>query len=210
MEVDEGEVVLEDDVVGAVGHFEAAQVVHVGLVPVGLSIVSVTEAAEQGEEACARTAQVVDSIGAAAAKVADGFVHAVRDIDGDEIVGAEAFGEFHGIALVGFDPVPGSGGDEGGGDDFAPHSHLQQPPCDPEAASARFVADVEIGEGAVVAFGDPTDGAFQDMLGGVDFPVKAGLRVAFVFEDGDGCFFFMHIKSEVECAWCVRVRFHLY
>ena len=46
MEVDEGEVVLEDDVVGTVGHLKAAQVVHVRLAPVGLAVVLVAEAAE--------------------------------------------------------------------------------------------------------------------------------------------------------------------
>ena len=61
-----------------------------------------------------------------------------------------------------------------------------------------------------MGFGDSADGAFEGVLGGVDFAVVSGLGVAVGFEDGNGCFFFMHVEAEVECAWCARVRFHSY
>ena len=67
---------------------------------------------------------------------------------------------------------------------------------------------MEIRESAVVAFGDPADGAFKGVLGGVDVAVVAWFGIALRFEDGDESFCFMHIESEVECAWRVRVRFH--
>ena len=62
---------------------------------------------------------------------------------------------------------------------------------------------MEIGELAIVAFGNPADGAFEGVLGGADLAVEAWLRIALRFEDGNGCFFFMDVESEVECAWRV-------
>jgi len=60
------------------------------------------------------------------------------------------FGEFHRVALIGFDPVAGACGDERGGDHIALASHLNQAAGDPETASAGFIANVKIGEFALL------------------------------------------------------------
>jgi len=144
VEVNGGEVVFEDAVVGGVREFESAKVVHVGLGPVGFASVVVTKAPEHGEEAGLGAAEVVDGISTSAAEVANGLVSGVGNVDGDEVVGAEVFGEFHGVAFVGFNAVARFGGDEGRGDDFTADAHLEKAPGDPEAASAGFVAKVEV------------------------------------------------------------------
>ena len=203
MEVDGCDVVFKDAIVGSIGEGEVAEVAQVGLGPVGLAVVVEAETSEQGEEACFGPAKVVDGIGAGAAEVANGFVHGVRDIDGDEVVGAEIFGELHGVAFIGFDSVARFDGDERRGDDFATDAHLQESSGDPEAATAGFVADVKIGEWAVLFFGDAADGSLEGVLGGGDGSVVAGFCVAVTFEDGDDGLFFMNVESEVECLRCV-------
>ena len=200
VEVDGGDVVFEHAVVGGVRELEAAQVVLVALGPVGLAVVAVAEPAQQGEQPGFGAAEVIDGIGAGAAEVADGFVDRVGDVDGDEVVGAEDFGELGGVALVGLDPVAGTRGDQRRGDDIATDAHLQKPPGDPEAASAGLVADVQVGEPAVLLLGDAAHGALQGVLGGGDAAVLARLGVATAFQDGDDGLFFMHIESDVECA----------
>ena len=56
VEVDDCQVVLEHDVVGAVWELEAAQVVHVGLGPVGFAVVAVTEPTQHGQQSRAGAA----------------------------------------------------------------------------------------------------------------------------------------------------------
>ena len=121
-------------------------------------------------------------------------------MDGDEVVGAEHFGELGGVALVGLDAVTGTRGDQGGGDHIATNAHLEKPASDPEAAPAGFIADVKVGELAVLLLGDAPNGTFQGVLGGGNAAVVAGLRVTVALEDGDDGLFFMNVESEVECA----------
>lgn len=99
MEVDGSEVVFEYHIVRGIGKGEMAQIAFVFLGPMGLARVVVAEAAEHGQKACFGTTQIINRIGPGAAEVADGFVDGVRDVDGDEVVGAEAFGQLHGVAV---------------------------------------------------------------------------------------------------------------
>ena len=106
MEVHGGKVVFEDDVVRGIGKGQMAQVAFVFFGPVGLAGVVVAEAAEHGQEAGFGPPQIIDRIGSCPTEVANGFVDGVRDVDRDEIIGAEALGQLHGIAFIRFDPVP--------------------------------------------------------------------------------------------------------
>ena len=174
-----------------------------GFGPVGLAVVVVAEAAQHGEEAGLGAAQVIDGVGASPAKVANGFVHTVGDVDCHEVVGAKVFGELHGVTFVGFDAITGFRGNEGWGDDIAPDPHLVKASGDPETTAAGFVAYVEIGELALLVLGDAPHGPFKGVLGGFNRAVVAGLGIAVRFQDGDDSFFFMNVESEVECLWCV-------
>ena len=164
VEVDGGKVVLENDVVGGIRKGEVTQVAFVTFGPVGLAGVVEAQASEHGEEAGFGTAKVIDGIGAGAAQVADGFVDRVGDVDGDEVIGAEHLGELGGVALVGFDPVSGLGGDEGGSNDVTPDAHLEKASRDPEPAPTGFVANVEVGEFSSLGFGDAADAPLQSVL----------------------------------------------
>ena len=104
---------------------------------------------------------------------------------------------------VGLDPVSGAGRDERGGDDIAAHAHLKESPGNPEPASAGFVANVEVGELAVLAFSDAAHSSLQGVLGGGDAAVVTRLGITIGFEDGDDSFFFMDVESDVEFARCV-------
>ena len=174
-----------------------------GFGPVGLAVVVVAEAAQEGEEPGLGAAEVIDRIGAGTAKIANGLVHAVGNVDGDEVVGAEVFGELHGIAFVGFDAVSGLDGNERGRDDVAFHTHLKETSGDPKSASARFVANVEIREFAILVFGNLAYHLFKSVLCGGDGTVVARFGIAIAFEDGDDSFCFMNVESEVECLRCV-------
>ena len=70
------------------------EVTLMGFGPVGLAVVVVTEAAQEGEKPGLGAAQVVDSIGASAAKIPDGFVGGVGNVDGNEVVGAKFLASF--------------------------------------------------------------------------------------------------------------------
>ncbi len=202
VEVDGGEVVFENPVVGGIREGEMTKVSFVCFGPMGFSVVVVAEASQEGEEAGFGSAEVIDDISAGATEVTNGFVGGVGNIDGNEVVGAEVFGEFHGVAFVGFDAVPGFGGNEGRGDDFTMDAHLKEAPSDPEPATARFVADVEIAELPVLVLGDAPHGPLQGVLGSGDGPVVTGFGFPICFEDGDDGFCFMDVESDVECLRC--------
>ncbi len=89
VEVDGGEVVFEDLVVRGTGEGEVTEVVHVGLRPVGLAGVVVSEATEEGEEASFGASEIVNRVGASPAEVANGFISGIGNVDGDEVIGAE-------------------------------------------------------------------------------------------------------------------------
>lgn len=203
VEVDGGEVVFEDDVVCGVGEGEVTEVAFVGFGPVGFAGVVEAESSKHGEEPGFGSSEVIDGVGAGAAKVADGFVNRVGDVDGDEVIGAKHFGKFGGVTFVGFDPVTGFDGNEGGCDDVASNAHLKETSGNPEAASAGFIADVEIGELEVMTFGNAANGSFESVLGSGNGAVMLGEGLAVGFEGGDDGFCFMDVESEVECLWCV-------
>ena len=193
---------FEDAVVGLVGKSEVTEVALMSFGPVGLAVVVVSQAAKEGEESRFGAAKIVDGIGAGAAKIANSFVNAVRNIDGDEVVGAEIFGELHGIAFICFDAVAGLGGDKRGRDDVTTNAHLKESPGDPKSASARFVANVKIGEFAILALGDSTHRSLQSVLGGGDGTVVTRFGIAVTFENGDDSFCFMNVESDVERLRC--------
>lgn len=203
VEIDGGEVVFENPVVRGVRESEMTEVALMGFGPVGLAVVVVSEATQEGEKPGLGAAQVIDGIGAGTTEVTNGFVGRVGDVDGDEVVGAEVFGELHGVAFVGLDAVTRLGGNERRGDDVTADPHLKEASSDPESATAGLVADVEIAKFPVLVLGDAAHGALQGVLGGGDSPVVSRFGVAIRFQDGDDGFCFMDVESEVECLRCV-------
>jgi hypothetical protein len=129
-------------------------------------------------------------------------VDAVGDIDGNEVIGAKVFGKLHGITFIGLDAVTGFYGDERRCDDIATNPHLQEASRNPKFASARFVANVKVGELAVLFFDDASHRSFKGVLGSGNASVVAGFGITIRFEDCDDSFFFMDVESEVECMRC--------
>ena len=180
-----------------------------GFAPGGSSGIAVAEAAQESLEAVFGAAEVVDGIDPGAAEVADGFVGLVGDVDGGEFAGAQEAGEFDGVFFVGLDLVAGFGGDQGGGDDGAVNLQLKQFSGDPHAAAARFVTDVEVGQGDAPGLGDAAKHLLDARLAGDDAAVAADLALGAGIGDGDGSLFFMDVESDVEFRGRVWVRFHV-
>ncbi len=105
MEVDGSEVVLKNSVVGGIGEPEITEVSFMSFSPVGLAGVVVAEAAKEGEESGFGATEIIDSVGTTSAKIANGFISGVWNIDWDEVIGAEIFGKFHGVAFVCFNAI---------------------------------------------------------------------------------------------------------
>lgn len=105
MKFDGADVVFEHPVVGGIGKGEMAKVALVGLGPMSLSVVVVSEAPKEGKEARFGATEIINCIGAGTAKVADGFVGGVGNVYRDQVVCPEAFGQFHRIPFIGFDSV---------------------------------------------------------------------------------------------------------
>ena len=80
-----------------------AQVTHVGLAPVGLALVAVAVAEQEGFESESATALVINGIGAGTAQIADGLVGGFGDVDTGELAGAQEPGDGAGVALIGFE-----------------------------------------------------------------------------------------------------------
>ena len=112
MKVNGGEIVLENAIVGSTREGEMAQVIHVGLRPVGFTVVVEAQTTKQCEQPGFGSAEIIDCVSASTAQVADGLVRCIGDIDRDKVVGAEVFSELHGITLVGLDTVAGFYWDE--------------------------------------------------------------------------------------------------
>ena len=141
--VDLHDVFFEDDLLDGVGHGDLADVVEVGLGPVGLAGVGHAVAKHEAEELFLGAAARLDGVGAGAAEVADGLVGGGRDVDALEHAGAQQIGEFLGVFLVGLDLVAGLLGDLRGGDDDAVVAELDEPAGEDEAGGTGLVADAQ-------------------------------------------------------------------
>jgi len=201
--IDDAEVVLHDEVVHRVGKLELPQIALVGFGPVGLSRVGVAVVTQEGEEAGLGPAHVPDRIGAGPAKIANGLVGAVGDVDRDEIIGPKSLGKFGGVSLVGLDLVSGFSGDERRGDDIAGNAHLEQAPSDPKSASTGLVADVKVAECELLGLADGPHGFFKSVLGGSKDAELLGIIVALGAEQSGHGLFFMYVESDVEFFRCV-------
>jgi hypothetical protein len=62
---------------------------------------------------------------------------------------------------------------------------------------------MEIGELAVLSFGDLAHNSLKSMLCGGNGSVMAWFGIAITFKDGNDSFCFMDVESEVECLRCV-------
>ena len=96
---------LEDDLLDGVGHGGFADVVEVGLRPVGLAGVGHAVAQHEAEQLLLGAAARLDGVGARAAEVAHGLVGGGRDVDRVELSGAQQAGELLGVFLVTAIPI---------------------------------------------------------------------------------------------------------
>lgn len=142
---------------------------------------------------------IINRIDPSAAKIANGLVGFIGNKDGDKFPGAVKASELDGILFIGFDVIARFGGNERWGDDRARHFHFHEHPCHPHAAAACLVADGKLGDGNFLGSGDLADGAIQGDLSGGHFAVEADFTFRARVSNGDGCLFFMHIETDVEC-----------
>jgi hypothetical protein len=61
------------------------------------------------------------------------------DIDGCQVTRAQQSGQFDGVSPVGFDPIPGLFGDQGGSDDPADMTFVGEIAVEPRATRAGFI-----------------------------------------------------------------------
>ena len=155
-----------------------------GFGPVGFAGVAETETVKHGKQAVFGPAQVVHGIHPGATKVTDRLVGLIRDMHGSEFTGPQQAHELDGVPLVGFAPVAGLAGNEGGSHHRAPHLQTHQHPGNPHAAPAGLIADVDFRHGRTAGFGDLAQRAFESDLGcshlavTADFPVAPGSAMA--------------------------------
>ena len=154
-------------------------------------------AEQEGFEAEAAAAQVVDGIGAGATQIAHGFVGGFRDIDGGQFAGAQEPGDGAGVAFIGFKGRAGLFGDEGGSGDEAGDLELLEAAGDAEAAGAGFVGDLQAGAG--MSFADAAQGDFQAAQIMGDGAEVAELALGTRFSDSDSDGVFVDIETEIEC-----------
>jgi hypothetical protein len=86
-----------------------------------------------------------------------------------------------------------------GDDDRATDIHFREHPRDPHATPAGLVANRDAGNGDGAGLGDAADQPVQGNLGGGHFAVETHFALGAWISGGDGSFFFMDVKSEVEC-----------
>ena len=188
---------FEDGFHRRMGQDQFAQVTHVGLAPVGLALVAVAVAQQEGLEPEAAAALVINGIGAGAAQIADGFIGGFGHIDAGQFAGAQEPSNRAGVAFIGLEGRAGLLGDEGGSGDQAGHLKLLEPPGDAKTAGASLVGNLQECPG--VSFADAAQGHFQaaqvigDGAEEPDLVAEAGRGDS----DGDGVF--VDIEAEIQC-----------
>lgn len=192
------DVFFENQLLDGMGHPGAAQVVHVSLGPVGLSVVSKAVAKHEHAELLLGSRQGLGGVGPGAAQIADGFVTSLGNVDGGEFAGPMKPGQFPGVALVGFDPFTGLFGNLSGPHDDAMIAELKETPGQDETGGTGLVDDgdlifghaelfpdleqasfggkvrpaplaIVLGSGAVVQGGGDNDGVFVDVEPDMEF-----------------------------------------
>jgi hypothetical protein len=167
---------LEHGLLRGGGTDDFAKPPEVGRVPVCPACIPDILPQEKGFEPKLRGLEIVDSIFTRPAQVPNGFIVHLGDVDGSKVARAHQAGQFDGVSPVGFDPIPGLSGNQGGGHDPADIAFFRQVAVEPIATRAGFIDKDE-----VLTFGlqppdeliDVTlsrpDGAEGDDLGAVVF-----------------------------------------
>jgi hypothetical protein len=99
---------------------------------------------EQGFEPKLRGFEIADSIFTCPAQVPNRFIVYLGDVDGGKVSRTHQAGQFDGVTPVGFDPIPGLFGNQGGCDDAADMAFFGEITVEPIATRASFIDKDEV------------------------------------------------------------------
>src|SRR5678815_3743546 len=150
------------------------------LTPVGLALVTVAVAEQEGLETEAAATHVIDGIGASATKVTDGLIGRFGDVDGSQFASADQAG----------------------------HTELLEPSGNAEAARPGLVGNLQLCLG--VSQADPDQGLFEPAQVIGDSAKEADLALGTGLSDSDSDGVFVDIETKIECNSLhgVVVRLH--
>ncbi len=191
------EALLQNGLHGRMGKDEFTQVAHMGLSPVGFSLVVIAMLQEEGFEALTRPALVIDGIRACTAKVADRLIGGFRDVDGDKVPRPVRSGELFSVALIRLHAVTRLTSQFRGGDDNALVAELDKAADEDKAAGACLIAKVQTNIRAVL-FAKAGDELLNCMEAVAHLTEVADFAAATGFGDSGGDGVFMDIEADVE------------
>ena len=142
--VDGLKVAFEHEALGGIRESEVAEIAHVGRSPFGCFIVTITVAKKEGAEPLLGPGKVIGGVGASPTEVANGFIKCRRNPDFGEVAIAEEFGDFLGIAFIGFDLLVGFTFRFGRGHDNAVDLELAESTSEDKTGWSSFVANFEV------------------------------------------------------------------
>ena len=151
---------------------------------------------EKRFEAKLRGLEIVDGIFTRPAQVANGFILHLGHVDRGEVPRAHEAGQFDGVSPVGFDPIPGLFGDQGGNDDPADMAFLGEITVEPIATRASFIDKDEVRAVGL----QPTDELIDITLSCTDVAEGNDFGAVVLNDIGDGNRAFMDIHSDIERA----------
>jgi hypothetical protein len=186
---DHADVFLKDDLLRRGGTDDLTEPSEVGWTPGGPACVPDIVPQEKGFEPKLRGRQITDGIFTRPAQIPNGFILNRRDIDRGEVPRAHQACQFDGVTTVGFDPISGLFGDQGGSDDPANMAFCGEIAVEPIATRPSFIDKDE-----VWAFGlQPADQFIDIALARPDVPKGDDLGVRFLGDVSDGNGLFMNI-----------------
>jgi hypothetical protein len=164
---------------------------------VSFTLVVIAVLKQERLESLACPSKVIHSIRASAAKVTNGLIGGLRNVDGLKVSRAVGAGEFFGITLVGLHTVSRLAGHFGGSDNDAVVAELVQTTNKDKAAWAGFITKAQASFLAVL-LAQTSDELFNRMEAVAHLSKAADFPVATGFGNGDGDGVFMDIKTDVE------------
>jgi hypothetical protein len=137
-----------------------------------------------------------DGIFTGTAQVTNGFVLNLRDVDRGQVTRAQQPGQFDGISTVGFDPIPGLCGNQGGSDNPTDMAFLSEIAGEPIPTRPCF-----IDKDQMFAFGLHFPDEVVDIaLACTNGAEGDNLSVVFLGNVGNGNRLFLDIHSDGERA----------
>src|ERR1043166_5437740 len=190
--LDRLDILLQNDLLGGMGHLELGEVIHVSGRPAGLSRITESQSKKKAFEAVTGTMLLEDGAQAAADEIPESLIGLVGNAHGSELTGPEETGQLFGVPGVCLDSIARPLWDQGRSNYFAHKSASAQVAAEHETEGSGLVADADFLAGFIQLL--------EELVHRLDVPRDLSVATQRTVRggQGDGDGIFMDVQPDME------------